>query len=159
MVQLRSRSRSFDGHLPLQGGDLFVLRQHQQEALDFLTELRGRGESSALLTHATGAGKTVIALADARGLGLRTLYMVNTQHLVRQAVEAVRRDWPGVGAATYHGGRALRRPCAADAWRRLAHTEAYRRGPARHRASRRGALSACAGTSFTEPVMDLIAVG
>lgn len=84
----------FDDFLPRQRGKFLELREHQEEALRALNELRASANTIALLQHATGTGKTVTAIADAMRLGLRTLFVVHTKDLVEQAVGKFAELWP-----------------------------------------------------------------
>ncbi len=86
----------FDDFLPKQRGQVLELRQHQEEALEALAQLRWGGNTIALVTHAQGAGKTVTAIADARRLAKRTLFVAHTQPLVNQAQIEFQRSWPEV---------------------------------------------------------------
>lgn len=90
--------------LPRQLGSVIEFRDHQREALEALESLRHDGKTIALLAHATGTGKTVVAIADARRLGGRTLFVVHTTPLVKQATEAFRTFWPEVTTGQFGGG-------------------------------------------------------
>lgn len=74
-----------DDYLPKQKGKIFELKDHQKSAIDNLKEMRGSGESIALLYHATGTGKTATAVSDAKDCGERTLFLAHTKELVSQA--------------------------------------------------------------------------
>ncbi len=50
-----------DDYLPKQKGRIIELKDHQQEAMDNLEEMRKDGESIALLHHATG-GRVIIVM-------------------------------------------------------------------------------------------------
>ena len=84
------RFREIEDYLPtrrgkaLDGAEL-ELKEHQLTALKSLEEMRGRGETIALLYHATGTGKTVTAVMDAKRCGGRVLFLAHTQELVGQA--------------------------------------------------------------------------
>lgn len=84
----------FDDFLPKQRGAIIDLREHQEDALRALEELRSAGNTIALLPHATGTGKTVTAIADAKRLGGRTLFIVHTRDLVNQAANKFKDLWP-----------------------------------------------------------------
>jgi superfamily II DNA or RNA helicase len=84
----------FDDFLPRQLGQLLELREHQEEALHSLDNLRAEGNTIALLQHATGTGKTVTAIADAQRLALRTLFVVHTKDLVEQTIGKFAEFWP-----------------------------------------------------------------
>ncbi len=85
---------SFDDFLPKQSGDVFELREHQEEALESLDAMRSSGKTIALLTHAQGAGKTVVAISDAKRLGGRTLFVAHRRELVTQAYDSLRAFLP-----------------------------------------------------------------
>ncbi|KRQ86451.1 UvrABC system protein B [Caloramator mitchellensis] len=86
--------KEFEEFLPKQKGRAIVLKNHQEEALKNLEEMRQEGESIALLYHATGTGKTVTAITDAKRVGRRTLYLAHTKDLVYQASEKFKEFWP-----------------------------------------------------------------
>jgi superfamily II DNA or RNA helicase len=94
---------SFDDFLPKQAGEVLELRQHQQEALASLEQMRAQDKSIALLTHAQGAGKTIVAVSDARRLGGRTLFVAHRQELVKQAYEKLRELWPEASTGLFMG--------------------------------------------------------
>lgn len=77
-------------YLPTQRGKTFELKEHQQEALNNLQEMRSRRETIALLYHATGTGKTVTAVSDAKTVGGRVLYIAHTKDLITQAADTFR---------------------------------------------------------------------
>jgi len=95
---------SFDDFLPRQAGELLQLREHQEDALQALEQMRAEGKTIALLEHATGAGKTVTAITDARRLGGRTLWLVHRRDLVAQTQREFQRLWPEVETGRYYGG-------------------------------------------------------
>jgi superfamily II DNA or RNA helicase len=95
---------AFDDFLPRQAGGVLALREHQEDALQALDQLRAEGKTIALLEHATGAGKTVTAIADARRLGGRTLWLVHRRDLVTQAQREFQKLWPEAETGRYHGG-------------------------------------------------------
>jgi len=86
----------FDDFLPKQRGACLELREHQEDALRALEELRANGNTIALLLHATGTGKTVTAIADAKRMGGRTLFVVHTKDLVNQAITKFEELWPDI---------------------------------------------------------------
>lgn len=92
--------------LPKQGGAAFGLdlRDHQQEALDWLEAIRRQGKTIALLEHATGSGKTVTAIGDARRIGPRVLYVAHRKPLVDQTAREFRRLWPDASVGRIVGG-------------------------------------------------------
>lgn len=85
--------RMLDDYLAKQKGKIIELRDHQQSALDNLDEMRGKGESIALLYHATGTGKTVTAVSDAKRMGERTLFLAHTKELITQAKNTFNDLW------------------------------------------------------------------
>jgi superfamily II DNA or RNA helicase len=91
----------FDDFLPKQRGSLLELREHQEEALLALEDLRRNGNTIALLPHATGTGKTVTAISDAKGFGARTLFIVHTKDLVNQTTNQFRDIWPEVDCGRF----------------------------------------------------------
>jgi superfamily II DNA or RNA helicase len=95
---------SFDDFLPRQAGAVLSLREHQDDALRALEQMRAEGKTIALLEHATGAGKTATAISDARRLGGRALWLVHRRNLVTQAQEEFRKVWPEVETGRYFGG-------------------------------------------------------
>ena len=100
------RFREIEDYLPTQRGKALdgaelELKEHQLMALKSLEEMRGRGETIALLYHATGTGKTVTAVMDAKGCGGRVLFLAHTQELVGQAAETFQKLWPGVTVGCY----------------------------------------------------------
>lgn len=60
--------------LPEQKRRIFILKDHQKEALDNLQDMREKGENIALLYHATDTGKTVIDVLDAKKVDKKTLF-------------------------------------------------------------------------------------
>ena len=92
--------------LPKQNGAAFGLdlRDHQQEALDWLEAIRRQGKTIALLEHATGSGKTVTAIGDARRIGPRVLYVAHRKPLVDQTAREFRRLWPEASVGRIVGG-------------------------------------------------------
>ena len=92
--------------LPKQSGAAFGLdlRDHQQEALDWLEAIRRQGKTIALLEHATGSGKTVTAIGDARRIGPRVLYVAHRKPLVDQTAREFRRLWPEASVGRIVGG-------------------------------------------------------
>ena len=86
--------RAIADDLPTQRGRSFQLKEHQQEALQALAEMRENRETIALIHHATGTGKTVTAVSDAKRMGGRTLYIAHTKELVSQAADTFRSLWP-----------------------------------------------------------------
>lgn len=100
------RFREIEDYLPTQRGKALdgaelELKEHQLTALQSLEEMRGRGETIALLYHATGTGKTVTAVTDAKRCGGRVLFLAHTQELVGQAAETFQKLWSGVTVGRY----------------------------------------------------------
>ena len=52
----------FDGDTPVQQGEVFELRDHQEEALANLIKMREEGKTIALVQGATGSGKSAIGV-------------------------------------------------------------------------------------------------
>ena len=90
-----------DDYLPKQKGKIIELKDHQQEAVTNLQEMRDKGESIALLYHATGTGKTVTAVSDAKVLGERTLFVAHTKELITQAKETFEEIWKDTNTGMY----------------------------------------------------------
>jgi superfamily II DNA or RNA helicase len=95
---------SFDEFLPRQTGEVVILREHQDEALQALRSMREAGKTIALLDHATGVGKTVTAITDAKRLGGRTLWLIHKRDLIGQTLKEFQRLWPEVETGRYVGG-------------------------------------------------------
>lgn len=93
--------KEFEDFLPKQKGRAIILKDHQEEALENLDNMRKKGESIALLYHATGTGKTVTAISDAKRLKSRTLYLAHTKDLVYQAREKFKELWPEKDTGIY----------------------------------------------------------
>lgn len=92
---------TLDGFLPKQEAGEISLRDHQNDAIQQLEELRHQGKTISLLTHATGTGKTHIAIADAKQLGLRTLYLAHRRTLLTQTQARFRELWPEADSTIY----------------------------------------------------------
>ncbi len=95
---------SFDDFLPRQTGEVLQLREHQDDALLALEQMRAEGKTIALLEHATGSGKTATAITDARRLGGRTLWLVHLRGLVTQTQREFQKFWPEVETGRFFGG-------------------------------------------------------
>lgn len=93
--------KMIDDYLPKQKGKIIELKDHQQEAVTNLQEMRDKGESIALLYHATGTGKTVTAVSDAKALGERTLFVAHTKELITQAKETFEEIWKHTNTGMY----------------------------------------------------------
>ncbi|KYH34341.1 UvrABC system protein B [Clostridium tepidiprofundi DSM 19306] len=92
-----------DNFLPEQKGKAFVLKEHQQEALENLEKMRQNHETIALLYHATGTGKTVTAVKDAKKIGKRTLFLAHRKELIKQAKKTFEAAWSEVSCGIYMG--------------------------------------------------------
>lgn len=88
-------------YLPNQKGKIIELKDHQQDAINNLKEMRQEGESIALLYHATGTGKTVTAVSDAKSIGKRTLFVAHTKELITQAKNTFDEIWADANAGLY----------------------------------------------------------
>jgi superfamily II DNA or RNA helicase len=95
--------KEIEDYLPNQKGKAFVLKDHQEEAIKNLEEMRKHGETIALLYHATGTGKTVTAVNDAKKLGKRTLFLAHTKELVAQAMRTFEEAWGEVACGVFMG--------------------------------------------------------
>jgi superfamily II DNA or RNA helicase len=93
----------FDDFLPKQLGAVLELREHQQDAREWLDRIRAEGKTIALLNLATGVGKTVIAIDDARSLDSRTLYLAHRKQLVTQTRAKFLEFWPESNAGLSQG--------------------------------------------------------
>ncbi|MGL4949317.1 MAG: DEAD/DEAH box helicase, partial [Anaeroplasmataceae bacterium] len=89
--------------LPTQKGTSFELKEHQEQALNNLKQMRLNGETIALLYHATGTGKTVTAVKDVMEVGGRTLFLVNALKLADQAEISFNKLWPSATTGKYTG--------------------------------------------------------
>lgn len=83
-----------DDDMPPQNGKVFVLREHQEEALKNLEEMRRHNQTIALVQGATGSGKSAIGVLDAKAVGGRTLFIAHTKELVEQGYRSFRELWP-----------------------------------------------------------------
>lgn len=90
-----------DDDMPPQRGVVYDLKQHQQDALKSLREMRESGNSIAMLYEATDTGKTVTAVSDAKDYGKRVLFLAHTKELVYQAYEKFREIWPEVSVGRF----------------------------------------------------------
>ncbi len=95
--------KEIQDYLPTQRGKIIELKEHQENAIENLEDMRKKGESIALLYHATGTGKTVTAVTDAKRLGKRTLFIAHTKELVNQAKETFDNLWGDVDTGLYIG--------------------------------------------------------
>ena len=85
--------KDMDSYLPNQRGKVIELKDHQEDAIENLKNMREKGDSIALLYHATGTGKTVTAVSDAKALGERTLFLGHTKELITQARDTFKDIW------------------------------------------------------------------
>jgi superfamily II DNA or RNA helicase len=95
--------QNISDYLPSQKGSTLELREHQEEAIESLKNLRAAGDTIALLYHATGTGKTVTAVEDAKAIGKRTLFIAHTKELITQANEKFKELWSDVSCGIYMG--------------------------------------------------------
>lgn len=95
--------KEIEDYLPKQKGKAFVLKDHQEEAVKNLEEMRKHGETIALLYHATGTGKTVTAVTDAKKVGKRTLFLAHTKELVAQAKKTFEEAWEEAACGVFIG--------------------------------------------------------
>ena len=101
--------REIEDYLPTQRGKIIdgsnlKLKEHQQQALDSLAQMRNNHETIALLYHATGTGKTVTAVSDARRFGKRTLFVAHTHELVEQAIQTFSELWSEASVGKFTDG-------------------------------------------------------
>lgn len=87
--------------MPSQTGKVIKLRQHQEDALANLHQMRIDGESIALVQGATGSGKSAIGVLDAKSVGKRTLFLAHTKELVEQGYDNFSKLWPEVSCGKY----------------------------------------------------------
>ena len=92
-----------EDNMPEQKGEVFKLREHQEEALKNLSEMRLNGGTIALVQGATGSGKSAIGVFDAKAVGRRTLFIAHTKELVEQGEENFRKLWPEVSTGKFLG--------------------------------------------------------
>ncbi|MBR3025548.1 MAG: DEAD/DEAH box helicase family protein, partial [Oscillospiraceae bacterium] len=90
-----------EDNMPEQKGEVFKLREHQEEALKNLSEMRLNGGTIALVQGATGSGKSAIGVLDAKAVGRRTLFIAHTKELVEQCEENFRKLWPEVSTGKF----------------------------------------------------------
>jgi superfamily II DNA or RNA helicase len=95
--------QNISDYLPNQKGSTLELREHQEEALESLKNLRAAGDTIALLYYATGTGKTVTAVEDAKSIGKRTFFIAHTKELITQANEKFKELWSDVSCGIYMG--------------------------------------------------------
>ena len=91
-----------DGDTPSQKGEVFELREHQEEALANLEKMREEGKSIALVQGATGSGKSAIGVLDAKKIGKRALFLAHTKELVEQGAKNFEMLWPEVTTGRYY---------------------------------------------------------
>lgn len=90
--------------LPVQQGQAFALKTHQEDALNNLRAMREKDQTIAMLYEATGTGKTVTAVSDAKQVGLRTLFLAHTKELMYQAANQFSKLWPEVTVGLFGDG-------------------------------------------------------
>lgn len=100
--------KELDDFLPEQKGQTIILKDHQQEAIERLEEMRKYKETIALLYHATGTGKTISAVTDAKKVGERTLFIAHTKELVLQAKETFEKVWGEVACGVFMGSEKVK---------------------------------------------------
>lgn len=91
-----------DENMPAQEGKVFQLREHQEEALANLAQMRIDGQTIALVQGATGSGKSAIGVLDAKSVGKRTLFLAHTKELVQQGYENFSKLWPEASCGRYY---------------------------------------------------------
>lgn len=92
---------TIDDNLPEQSGKIFSLREHQEEALANLHQMRVEGQSIALIKEATGSGKSAISIFDAKAVNKRTLFLAHTKELVLQGYDNFKRFWSEESCGRY----------------------------------------------------------
>lgn len=92
---------TIDDNLPEQSGKIFSLREHQEEALANLHQMRVEGQSIALIKEATGSGKSAISIFDAKAVNKRTLFLAHTKELVLQGYDNFERFWSEESCGRY----------------------------------------------------------
>ncbi len=90
-----------DDNMPEQTGKVFRLREHQEEALSNLAQMRSEGHTIALVQGATGSGKSAIGVLDAKSVGKRTLFLAHTKELVQQGYDNFKKLWPEVSVGRF----------------------------------------------------------
>lgn len=95
------RLLSIDDTMPVQQGKVFSLMEHQEEALEALSEMRRNNQTIALVQGATGSGKTAIGVLDAKKVGKRTLFLAHRNELLTQAADTFQKLWPEVSTGLY----------------------------------------------------------
>lgn len=83
-------------------GEVFELREHQEEALNNLIKLREEGKTIALVHGATGSGKSAIGVTDSKTVGKRTLFLAHTKELVEQGANTYERLWNEVSIGRFY---------------------------------------------------------
>jgi len=90
--------------------ETFSLLEHQEDALEYISELRREGRNAVLVVQPTGTGKTEIFLEDFRRLkeltpALRALVIVPSRALREQTLERFRERLPGIRCSDDFGHR------------------------------------------------------
>lgn len=93
--------RLIDDNMPSQKGKVFTLREHQEEALNNLNQMRMEGQTIALVQGATGSGKSAIGVIDAQKMGKRTLFLAHTKELVLQGYKNFTEIWKDASVGRY----------------------------------------------------------
>ena len=91
-----------DGDTPAQQGEVFELREYQEEALINLEKMRNAGKTIALVQGATGSGKSAIGVLDAKCFGKRVLFLAHTKELVEQGASNFEHLWPDVSVGRFY---------------------------------------------------------
>lgn len=91
-----------DDNMPNQSGAVFELREHQEDALNNLAEMRKEGKTIALVQGATGSGKSAIGVLDAKQVGKRVLFLAHTKELVEQGADNFRKLWKEVSVGRFY---------------------------------------------------------
>lgn len=91
-----------DENMPMQNGIVFELREHQEEALENLAEMREEGKTIALVQGATGSGKSAIGVLDAKSMGGRVLFLAHTKELVEQGAGNFEKLWSEVSVGRFY---------------------------------------------------------
>lgn len=91
-----------DDNVPNQKGQVFELREHQEEALENLRIMRSELKTIAFVHGATGSGKSAIGVLDAKDVGKRVLFLAHTKELVEQGYNNFNKLWPEVTVGRYY---------------------------------------------------------
>lgn len=91
-----------DDNMPSQKGEIFELREHQEEALANLAKMRDEGKTIALVQGATGSGKSAIGVLDSKAIGKRVLFLAHTKELVEQGANNFEKLWSDVSVGRFY---------------------------------------------------------